>query len=249
MDLSGNTVLITGGATGIGLRMAETFAREGSRVLICGRREAKLEQARQALPEVEALRCDVADAADRERLAVWAEANGVNILVNNAGMQRMVDLSRGLEALEQGDNEVRCNLEGPIYLTARLVPHLRSMSGAAVVNVSSGLGFVPMARMPVYCATKAALHAFTVSLRHQLAAVGVRVFELIPPMVDTDLDRGARAERGQADRGIRPEEVVEAMMAGLAEDRPEIPVGRAFDLIDRSRADFDAAFAAMNARR
>lgn len=249
MNLSGNTVLITGGATGIGFHMAEAFVREGSRVLICGRREEKLGQARRALPDVEALRCDVADAGDRERLAVWAETAGVNVLVNNAGMQRMVDLTRGLEALEAGDNEVRCNLEAPIYLTARLVPHLRSASGAAIVNVSSGLGFVPVAVMPVYCATKAALHSFSVSLRQQLAAVGVKVFELIPPMVDTELDRGARSERGQVDRGIRPQEVVEAMMAGLADDRPEIPVGRAADLMERSRADFEAAFATMNGRR
>ncbi|MEJ2287219.1 MAG: SDR family NAD(P)-dependent oxidoreductase, partial [Deinococcales bacterium] len=181
MDLSDNTVLITGGATGIGLHMAEAFVREGSRVLICGRREEKLARARQVLPDVEALRCDVADAGDRERLAVWAVPSGVNVLVNYAGMQRMVDFTHGPGALEAGDNEVRCNLEGPVYLTARLVPHLRSVKSPAVVNVSSGHGFVPMAMMPVYCATKAALHSFTVSLRRQLSGVGVRVFELIPP--------------------------------------------------------------------
>ena len=246
MDLTGNTVLITGGATGIGFRIAEAFLEARNRVLICGRREEKLEQARRALPHVQTMACDVAAPADRERLAGWAVAQGVNVLVNNAGMQRMVDLGEGLAPLEAGDNEVRCNLEAPIYLTAHLVPHLRRMRGAAVVNVTSGLGFVPMARMPVYCATKAALHSFSVSLRHQLAPLGIRVFELVPPMVDTELDRGARAERGQVHRGIAPERVSEALMAGLADDRFEIPVAAAADLMRRAREDFEGAFAAMD---
>jgi len=248
MDLSGNTVLITGGATGIGFRMAEAFVRAGNEVLVCGRRDEKLELARRALPDLKAMSCDVAAPGDRERLAGWAESRGVNVLVNNAGMQRMLDLTDGPGPLETGDNELRCNLEGPIYLTARLVPHLRQVPNAAVVNVTSGLGFVPVARMPVYCAAKAALHSFSVSLRHQLAPVGIGVFELVPPMVDTELDRGARAERGQVYRGIAPEEVSEALMAGLAEDRFEIAVAGAADLMRRAREDFEGAFASMNPR-
>lgn len=249
MRTSGNTILITGGGTGIGLSMARALVRAGNRVLICGRREEKLRDARRAVPELEAMACDVSRGDERERLAAWALAEGTNVLVNNAGMQRMVDLTEGLAALEEGDNEVRCNLEAPIYLTARFVPALLERPEAAVVNVSSGLGFVPLAFMPVYCATKAALHSFSVSLRRQLEDTSVRVFELVPPTVDTELDRGARTRRGQTDRGIPAGEVTEAFMAALAEDRFEVPVGRAAGLMQGSREDFDGLFASMNARR
>jgi len=193
--------------------------------------------------------CDIAKEEDRENLAIWALSFGVNVLVNNAGMQRMVDFTHGLPALSAGDNEIRCNLEGPVFLTARLVPHLMRKKPAAIFNVSSALGFVPLAMMPIYCATKAALHSLTVSLRHQLSETGVKVFEVIPPTVDTELDRGARAKRGQADRGIPPTEVAQAVLKGMSEDRFEIAVGMATNLIAGSRANFDQIFQSMNGRR
>lgn len=249
MKMSGNRVLITGGGTGIGFSLAEELIRAGNEVLICGRRESKLFEAQQRLPALKVRTFDVAEAKQREALAAWAISLGVNVLVNNAGIQRMVDLTRGLPALLEGDNEIRCNLEAPVYLTAQLVPHLSRQPNAAVVNVSSGLAFVPIARMPIYCATKAALHSFSLSLRHQLAGAEVRVFEVIPPTVDTELDRGARARRGQVDRGIRPEEVAEAVMKGMAEDRYEIPVGMAVNLMAGSRANFAQIFQSMNGRR
>jgi uncharacterized oxidoreductase len=249
VNTSGNTVLITGGATGIGLSMAHSLLEAGNDVLICGRREEKLAAARVRLPRLQAMRCDVADAGAREALADWAVDQNVNVLVNNAGTQRVVDFKGGLPALDAGDNEVRINLEAPVYLTARLLPHLLAAGEAAVVNVSSGLGFVPLAIMPVYCATKAALHLFSVSLRRQLEESAVRVFEVIPPMVDTELDRGARAQRGQMRRGIEPGEVARAFMSALAADDLEVPVAGAADLVRAARERFDQAFASMNARR
>jgi uncharacterized oxidoreductase len=249
MKTAGNTILITGGGTGIGFSMAQAFSRAGNEVLICGRREARLLEAQQRLPALKVKVCDISSEAERESLADWAIALGVNVLINNGGMQRMVDFTRGLPALAEGDNEIRCNLEGPIYLTARLVPHLMRKTAAAIFNVSSALGFVPLAIMPVYCATKAALHSFSLSLRHQLSATGIKVFEVIPPTVDTELDRGARAKRGQTDRGIPPEEVAQAVMKGMAEDRFEIAVGMATNLVSGSRANFEQIFQSMNSRR
>lgn len=249
MKTSGHTILITGGGTGIGFSMAQAFSQAGNEVLICGRREARLLEAERRLPALKIKACDVSSEEGRENLAAWAISLGVNVLINDAGMQRMVDFTRGLPALAEGDNEIRCNLEGPIYLTARLVPHLMKMTDAAIFNVSSALGFVPLAIMPVYCATKAALHSFSLSLRHQLSAAGIKVFEVIPPTVDTELDRGARAKRGQADRGIPPEEVAQAVMKGMAEDRFEIAVGMATNLVSGSRANFEQIFQSMNARR
>jgi uncharacterized oxidoreductase len=124
MKTQGNTILVTGGGTGIGFCMAQAFDRAGNQVLICGRREEKLLEAQKRLPALAVMACDVSSEEGRESLAQWAVSRGVNILVNNAGMQRMVDFKRGLPALAEGDNEIRCNLEGPVYLTARLVPHL-----------------------------------------------------------------------------------------------------------------------------
>ncbi len=248
MKTSGNTILVTGGATGIGFSMAQAFSRAGNEVLICGRRDTKLLEAQRRLPALKIKACDLATEEGRESAATWAVSLGVNILVNNAGIQRMVDFTRGLPELAAGDNEIRINLEGPVYLTARLVPHLMGRGEAAIVNVSSGLAFVPLAIMPVYCATKAALHSFSVTLRHQLSATGIKVFEVIPPTVDTELDRGARARRGQVDRGIQPEEVAKAVMEAMAGDRFEIAVGIAANLVSGSRASFEQVFQSMNAR-
>lgn len=249
MDITGNTILITGGATGIGLCLAQAFLENDNTVLVCGRREEKLKEAKARLPLLEVMRADVSSESERESLAKWAIGHGVNILVNNAGMQRQINFMRGVQALTEGDNEVRCNLEGPVYLSARLIPHLAERKNAAIVNVSSGLGFVPIAVMPVYCATKAALHSFSVSLRHQLAKSGIRVFEIIPPTVNTDLDRGARAQRGQADRGIPPEDVAAAVLQAMKADTYEVPVAMAQNLVAGSRANFDEIFRSMNSWR
>jgi uncharacterized oxidoreductase len=249
MKTTGNTVLITGGATGIGFALAELLLKEGNKVLVCGRRPDKLAEAKAKLPALETKICDVADEGGRKALVQWAvEGFGVNVLVNNAGMQRMVDFTKGLDDLASGDNETRINFEGPVYLTAMMVPHLLERPEAAVVNVSSGLGFIPLAMMPVYCATKAALHSFTVSLRHQLKPTSVKVFEVIPPIVDTELDRGSRALRGQVDRGISAQQAAAEILEGLRQDRFEIAVAGASNLIQGSKQNFDAIFNGMNRR-
>lgn len=188
MKLSGNTVLVTGGASGIGLALAERFLSAGSEVLVCGRREDRLRAVAEKHPGVRTRVCDVAAEADRVSLFEWArrERPGVNVLVNNAGIQRRFSL------LEEPDwravlPEIVINFEAQVHLSLLFLPHFRTLPGAAIVNVTSGLSFVPMASAPVYSATKAALHSFTLSLRHQLRNTPVEVVELIPPAVDTDL--------------------------------------------------------------
>jgi uncharacterized oxidoreductase len=247
MNISGNTVLITGGATGIGLALAEVLHREGNRVLVCGRREDKLRRAKEILPALLIRTCDVSDPAERRSLVDWAAGQeGANVLINNAGMQRMVDFRKGAADLEAGDNEVRINFEGPVHLTALFLPSLLSKKEAAVLNVSSGLGFVPIAFMPVYCATKSAMHSFSISLRHQLRSTPVRVFEAIPPIVDTELDRGARARRGQVDRGIPASQAASEILEGMKKDEFEIAIAGAKNLIQAARLNFDPVFRGMN---
>jgi len=248
MKISGNRVLVTGGATGIGFEIARALIEKGNRVLVCGRREEKLREAQERVPALETRVEDIGDEADRNALADWAIERGVNVLVNNAGIQREIDLRRGVQPLLEGDDEIRVNFAAPVYLTALLTPYLMKQPNAAIVNVSSALGFIPLAILPVYCATKAAIHSFTVSLRHQLAETGVRVFEVIPPTVDTGLDRGARARRGQNFRGIPPAEVAAAVLQGMQEERTEIVVGAAARLVASARSDFAQAFETMNAR-
>jgi uncharacterized oxidoreductase len=199
MKTSGNTILITGGATGIGLAVAKAFVKAGNTVIICGRRRHKLDEAKQQVPALHTLVCDIASEHERQRLfkQVTARFPTLNILVNNAGVQRMIDLRNGVP-VPSGEDEIEINLKAPIDLAARFIPFLAQQERAAIVNVSSGLAFVPLAMAPVYCATKAALHSFTISLRHQLRDTGIRVFELIPPRVDTELGAASRGAAASA---------------------------------------------------
>jgi uncharacterized oxidoreductase len=247
MNIKGNTVLITGGATGIGFALADVFLKAGNTVLICGRRQNKLDAARNKLRGVHTFTGDVTKKADRQALFRWTEENfpSLNILINNAGVQSMADLKKGLQGLPQEVNEIGTNLVAPIQLGARYTPSFLKKDAAAIVNVTSGLGFVPIAAMPIYCATKAALHSFTVSLRHQLKNTPIKVFEVIPPMVATEL---GGTEFSTA-RGIPPSAVAEETLKAMAEDRFEIPVGEAAGLVAGSRTDFDATFQRLNSRR
>jgi len=251
MKLAGNTVLITGGATGIGYAMAQAFLAAGSTVIICGRRQQRLLEAQASHPELHIRSCDVADDADRRALADWLarEFPGLNVLVNNAGIQRDVDFTQGLDEWLGGENEIRINLEAPIALTGLLLPVLATNRGAVVINVSSGLGFVPAVKMPVYSATKAGLHAWSMAIRPQLAGIGIRVMEVVPPAVDTELNPEGRAKRGGIKTGlVGGQEFVAAVMKGLGEDRAEIGYGTSERSLHASRDDLDQAFAAMNAR-
>lgn len=176
-------------------------------------------------------KCDVSKETEREALYDWAVSNfkGLNVLVNNAGIQRMIDFKKGTEDLlrhrtEDGEDEIEVNLRALVYMTALFTPHLMKQKEAAIMNVSSGLAFYPMAPMPVYCATKAAVHSFSITLRQQLEGKPVKVFELIPPMVDTNLDKGARKARGQTYFGITTAELIAPAMKAFEKDEYEIRV-------------------------
>ena len=248
MKISGNTVLITGGATGIGLALAEAFSRKGNEVIICGRRKNKLLEAQKKLPKLHIKVCDISKDRNRKALFDWATSNftNLNILVNNAGIQREIDLTQGIADLESGEDEIGVNLEAPIYLSALFIPQLIKQKESAIVNISSGLAFVPIAAMPVYCATKAAIHSFSLSLRHQLDVTKVKVYEVVPPIVDTELDKGARGQRGQDNRGIKPEEVAAATIKGVENDDFEIVIGMAQNLRMGARTNPEQAFKQIN---
>jgi uncharacterized oxidoreductase len=196
MNISGNTILITGGGSGIGRGLAEALQAKGNQVIIAGRRKAALEETVEANPGMKFLTLDIEDPAAIKAFAekVAAEFPSLNVLVNNAGIMRPENV---LEEQNLSDVEaiVTTNLLGPIRLTAALLPLLRKQAQSTVVNVSSGLAFVPLAITPTYCATKAALHSYTCSLRYQLKDTTTEVLEIIPPYVQTDLLGGAEDPR------------------------------------------------------
>ena len=220
MKLSNRTVLVTGGTGGIGLGIAEAFHRSKSRVIVCGRDQEKLTAIEERFPDITALPCDVGRAQDRKRLAaeVLRRFPDLDILVNNAGIQRYVDLRKGYDELKSGEDEIAINFVAVVELTALFIGHLLKRPSAAIINVSSGLGFMPMLDTPVYNATKAAVHTYTFVLREQLKGTAVRVIEVVPPMVDTGLNKEGRDGAHLKFRGISVSKYIPTVIKGLEND-------------------------------
>jgi uncharacterized oxidoreductase len=242
MKLGSNTVLVTGGASGIGLALAGRFLRAGSEVIVCGRREAKLREAKEKHPELHVRVCDVADQSQRAALLQWAigQFPRLNVLVNNAGIQLRVALTEP-GPWERIGEEIAVNLEAPVHLSTLFIPHLRRQDRAAIVNITSGLAFAPMARVPIYCATKAALHSFTLSLRHQLANTPIEVIEIIPPAVDTDL-----GGPGLHTFGVKVDEFLDSVLPRIEKGEREVAFGFAEQSSHASRAELDQLSARLN---
>jgi uncharacterized oxidoreductase len=242
MDLASHTVLITGGASGIGFALAERFLNAGSEVIVCGRREEKLREAQEKYPHLHIRVCDVSHASDRVLLFEWVtrEFPKVNILVNNAGIQRRFQLAQN-SSWEKIEEEIAINLEAPIHLSTLFISHLLKQEHPAIINISSGLAFAPMAIAPVYCATKAALRSFTLSLRHQLSATPISIIEIIPPAVNTDL-----GGKGIHTSATPLDEFINAVVDQLGKGSLEISYGFAAQSSRASREELNETFKRMN---
>ncbi|WP_022823393.1 SDR family oxidoreductase [Hymenobacter norwichensis] len=245
MNLANNTVLITGGASGIGFALAERFVRAGSTVIVCGRRADKLQEAQQKLPGLHTHVCDVGNAAERVALLDWVrnEFPALNVLVNNAGIQNRVQLATDTEEWETRRQEIIINVEAPIHLAMLFIEQLQAQSHPAIINVTSGLAFTPAAFVPIYSATKAALHSFTLSLRHQLNQTPIQVLEIVPPAVNTDL-----GGPGLHTFGVPVDDFADSVMARLAAGEVEVGYESSETRRLASRAELDAAFEQMNNR-
>jgi uncharacterized oxidoreductase len=245
MQLTGNTILITGGTSGIGLAFAEAFLRLGNKVIICGRREDRLYSIKEKYPDIATRLCDVASADEREDLFRWVLSThaDLNVLINNAGVQYTTDLTKRVD-LKKVSNEIETNLVAPVHLSSLFSEYLSQKQNAAIINISSGLAFVPLAFMAVYCATKAAVHSFTLSLRHQLRNTNIKVFEIAPPAVDTELGSDRREDKTQSHGGIPVDEFIAEAMEALKNDVFEAPIAQA----KNSHAKREAVFEMMNSR-
>jgi uncharacterized oxidoreductase len=243
MNLSSNTVLITGGASGIGFALAERFLQAGSEVIICGRRADKLKEAQQKHPRLQTRVSDVSDPVERVALYEWVReaVPKLNVLVNNAGIQRRMKLTDEAQEWELSRQEIAINLDAPVHLSSLFIPHLRQHATSAIVNVTSGLAFVPGAFAPVYSATKAALHSFTLSLRQQLISTSIEVIEIVPPAVNTDL-----GGFGLHTFGVPIADFTDSVMQRIASGEHEVGYGTSEKNRLASREELNEIFRRMN---
>jgi uncharacterized oxidoreductase len=251
MRMHSNTIFITGGSSGIGRGLAEALHKAGNRVIIGGRREQRLEALCSANPGMRYYVLDVTDphAIQTTKDQLVKDFPGLNWVINNAGVQHRLDLS-GSGPLDEAavNDEINTNLLGVIRVAAAFVPHLMARDNAVLVNVSSGLAFVPLAGQPVYCATKAAVHSLCMTMRRQLRDSGVRVVELIPPWVETELGGMHEIAQNRTERGPMPlDAFIEEAIKALATGADELPIAHARNLAAAACLDsVQRAFGAMN---
>lgn len=249
MNLTGNTILITGGTSGIGLALAETFHARGNTVIIAGRRKRLLDEIIAKHPGMIGMALDIDDPAAIGTFArdIRAQFPALNVLINNAGISRPENLQTGVSDLGTAEAIVLTNILGVLRMTAELMPQLVSQPASTIITTTSGLAFVPRAPYPTYCASKAFLHTWLLSLRAQLRDTPVEVLELVPPYVQTELAGAAQA----TDPHAMPladyiNEVITLLESG---DLPggEILVKRVLHLRQAAeKGEFDQVFRTMN---
>jgi uncharacterized oxidoreductase len=245
MNTSNNKILIVGGSAGIGYEIAKLLSVH-NKVLITGRNEQRLKQAAATLKNTTAIVSDVADAADVDRLVklLYTEHPDLNVVINNAGKAFVYDLvGEGVDGFDKAGQEMQTNYLAIIRLTEKLLPLLRKQPEAAIVNVTSIVAFAPGTRLATYSASKAALRSYTQALRHLLQKTNIKVFELMPPLVDTEFSTAIGGHKG-----IKPVVVAEELLKAFKEDRYEIRVAGTDDFYKFFLSSPEQAVAAMNSQ-
>lgn len=240
MKISNNKILITGGASGIGLGLTERFIKENNTVIICGRRQAALQEVTKKFPSVITRVCDIAVEAERIALYEWVAENhnDLNVLVNNAGIQQWTNITDE-DFYERAKLEITTNILAPVHLTSLFValPYLKT-----IINVTSGLSFVPLAKVPVYSATKAFFHSFTLSAQHLLKSKNIEVIEMIPPALNTDL-----GGKGLHNYAPPVSDFIDAVFKQLTEGKTSLSFGFSEAMVKAGPEELKTAFDRMNA--
>jgi uncharacterized oxidoreductase len=246
MNIIAKTVLVTGGGSGIGFEIAKLLSQKGNKVIITGRTESKLKEAAAKLTNVSYIACDITSEADIDKLVahVNKEFGVLDVLINNAGQAYVYKLNEGKDAYTKAAAEMQANYLSVVRLTGKFLPLLSVQKEAAIVNVTSIVAFVPGINMPTYAASKAALHSYTQALRYTMAGTGIKVFELMPPLVNT----GLSVEIG-GENGIPPLEVAEGLLDAFENDNYEIHVGQTANLYKLFLSSPQEAMAALNKGR
>ena len=239
MKLANNKILITGGGSGIGLGLTERFIQENNTVIICGRREVVLKELSEQFPTIITKVCDLSVEEERVELFNWISVNypDLNVLINNAGIQQWMTVSDS-DFYTKAKQEITTNIEAPIHLTS-LFSNLPSLT--TIMNVTSGLSFVPLTKVPVYSATKAFFHSFTLSARHLLKAKNIEVIEIIPPALNTDL-----GGKGLHDAAPPVQDFINAIFEQLKEGKTELTFGFSEAMVKASVEDLQNTFNRMN---
>ncbi len=226
MNISKQKVLITGGGSGIGLALARKFLSQGNTVIITGRNGAKLQLVKEELPEIHIFKSDVTKDEDAQNLAnkMQEEFNGIDVLINNAGIMLLLDAGSENNDLHKQFEEIEINYQAPIRMLHYFLPQLKKSENAALVNVSSGLAYVPFEQAPVYSGTKAAVHLWTQAIRPQLSLHNIRVVELLPPVVDTKLAKDADLKDDNL-KPMPPEKLAELFWKDFTKGKDEITIG------------------------
>jgi len=224
MNISNNTILITGGSSGIGFALAQEFLKNNNSVIICGRNETKLAQAKQKLPALHTVVCDVSNAESIDEMtdSLIKSHPSINILVNNAGTMHIHDVVKDSLSFEHQQQEIMTNFYGVVALCNKFLPHLQKQDNSAILNVTSGLAYMPFMASPVYAATKAAVHSYSMSIRQALKNTSVKVIEALPPMVDTQMSKGLEM-KGM--KKISPEKLAQIIVNQVKKGKTEIRPG------------------------
>jgi uncharacterized oxidoreductase len=239
MKLLGNKILITGGATGIGLGLTHRFVEEGNTVIICGRRETVLREVSAKNPAIFYKKCDISVESEREELFNWIkkEHPDTNVLVNNAGIQQWLNVTDE-NFFDKAKEELAINVEAPLHLTSLFLKH---PALTAILNVSSGLAFSPLIKTPTYSATKAYIRSFTLSLRYLVKDKNIEVIEVIPPALNTDL-----GGKGLHDHAPPVSDFIESIFEQLKAGKTELTFGFSEAMTKAGPEDLKAAFTRMN---
>lgn len=242
MKTNNNTILITGGGSGIGLETARKFSALGNKVIIAGRNIEKLNAAARSLDNVSVIQCDLTVKSELDALVQQVESlyPELNVLINNSGSAYQYSLDENSDAYEGARKEMEINYLAPVRLTEMLLPVLKKNAAAAVINITSVVAIVPWAVMPTYSASKAALQSYTRLLRLSLSKSDVKVFEVLPPLVDTEFAKNIPVDK------MPPAAVADAIVSGLAEDKFEIRIGFSDHFYNINKESPEKAFNALN---